>query len=1072
MSSTNQTPAVSIPLTVPQMVISQSTPPLIVSSLQPLAKRPRLDEQPPPPQQTLLCRPNSSPAPNFPGGINLTIANASVQTTAPVINQALVKGTATVGTLGGSSLTIHHGPLISPSTNIIKVPNPNPQLNIKGVLNPGMMGQLNIHMPGINNVPRLDTPVSTQQSSLNRTDTTVTTVTPDIPVSLLHSTAKTILLPTVTALPAVNDETLTQPSVSKDHEVNVSKEKTENAGLVTNSQTSNVSRKSPQTVTIGINSSPDLVITSLSELSNDVGKSGLTTPQQNDDPNTVDKEKGNTAVGNSEVKKDEEDGRNLADEEDDDFDMAEVMTWENGIGSLPGSDLKFKINEFGIVEMITEDIDIDDNSTENKAETKNVSEQLTDIKEEPSVRSRTPTMKAKKAEEILRCDNCGVYGMFAEFYHNDEGNFCEESCATMFENKQFLQRKLKEDKEREKKGGMTVKVLPKKKRKGEDLKKSSETPDKPVGKKSRSFSWDSYLQEERAVGINPKLCRQGQAIPITKNCFKVGMRLEGIDPRHPSLYCVLTVAEVKGYRIRLHFDGYSECYDFWVNADSFNIFPVGWCEKNNKTVQPPKGFTTESFSWSEYLKLSKAIAAPRNLFLNKTAASVTPHGFRVGMKLEAIDKTNPVLICVATVADVLADRLLIHFDGWEDTYDYWADPTSPFIKPIGWCLETGRALSPPNDWKDIQTFTWEEYLTKTRSQPVPARAFKSRPPHQFECGSKLEVVDRRNPILIRVATIVDVEDYRLKVHFDGWGDEYDFWTDDDCPDIHPPGWASKTGHPLEPPISPQELASSPSQTGCPTPGCKGLGHIKGARYVGHHSSFGCPYSPLNLAREYSLLDRLGATKIEEGKGHKESPEIKKCPTEGCDGSGHVTGKFTTHHKLSGCPLAEKNQKMIKQQTAILNGEQLPRRPGRPSKKKHKFAQMKHKVEIKEENGDTDVDNNSLYNGIHQSIFMSAMIPNPTKDLPLCWEQHSKILPGVENIHASEVSRWDTENVADFVRSLPGCSEQGQVFQEEQIDGEAFLLLNQTDIVKIMNIKLGPALKIYNSILMFKRKPPS
>ena len=36
-----------------------------------------------------------------------------------------------------------------------------------------------------------------------------------------------------------------------------------------------------------------------------------------------------------------------------------------------------------------------------------------------------------------------------------------------------------------------------------------------------------------------------------------------------------------------------------------------------------------------------------------------------------------------------------------------------------------------------------------------------------------------------------------------------------------------------------------------------------------------------------------------------------------------------------------------------------------------------------------------------------------------------------------------------------------------IDGEAFLLLTQTDIVKIMSIKLGPALKIYNAILMFK-----
>lgn len=38
---------------------------------------------------------------------------------------------------------------------------------------------------------------------------------------------------------------------------------------------------------------------------------------------------------------------------------------------------------------------------------------------------------------------------------------------------------------------------------------------------------------------------------------------------------------------------------------------------------------------------------------------------------------------------------------------------------------------------------------------------------------------------------------------------------------------------------------------------------------------------------------------------------------------------------------------------------------------------------------------------------------------------------------------------------------------QQIDGRAFLLLTQRDIVRIMSIKLGPALKIYNSILMFK-----
>ena len=41
------------------------------------------------------------------------------------------------------------------------------------------------------------------------------------------------------------------------------------------------------------------------------------------------------------------------------------------------------------------------------------------------------------------------------------------------------------------------------------------------------------------------------------------------------------------------------------------------------------------------------------------------------------------------------------------------------------------------------------------------------------------------------------------------------------------------------------------------------------------------------------------------------------------------------------------------------------------------------------------------------------------------------------------------------------------FLFQQIDGEAFLLMNQQDIVKVLNVKLGPALKIYNSILTIK-----
>lgn len=71
----------------------------------------------------------------------------------------------------------------------------------------------------------------------------------------------------------------------------------------------------------------------------------------------------------------------------------------------------------------------------------------------------------------------------------------------------------------------------------------------------------------------------------------------------------------------------------------------------------------------------------------------------------------------------------------------------------------------------------------------------------FEPGMKVEAVDRRNPILVRAATIKEVREHQVLIHFDGWPEIYDYWLDDDSPDIRPPHWCARTGHPLQPPFS-------------------------------------------------------------------------------------------------------------------------------------------------------------------------------------------------------------------------------------------------------------------------------
>lgn len=69
--------------------------------------------------------------------------------------------------------------------------------------------------------------------------------------------------------------------------------------------------------------------------------------------------------------------------------------------------------------------------------------------------------------------------------------------------------------------------------------------------------------------------------------------------------------------------------------------------------------------------------------------------FRVGMKLEAKDRQNPTMIRVATVTDIQHQKLLIHFDGWTSHQDYWCDPDSKDIHPVGWCEEGERKLQAP-----------------------------------------------------------------------------------------------------------------------------------------------------------------------------------------------------------------------------------------------------------------------------------------------------------------------------------------------------------------------------------------
>lgn len=148
--------------------------------------------------------------------------------------------------------------------------------------------------------------------------------------------------------------------------------------------------------------------------------------------------------------------------------------------------------------------------------------------------------------------------------------------------------------------------------------------------------------------------------------------------------------------------------------------------------------------------------------------------------------------------------------------------------------------------------------------PADKSLFVTRHQIKFENGMKLEVVDRKNPMLIRPATVLATDEYEIKVCFDGWHNFYSFWIEDDSSDIHPVNWCKRTNHPIE--FPPGKSFTNKSRRhftylefsdhrpasikgSCEIPYCLGQGNARTSRIRCHKKSVECPYQTNNWLLE-------------------------------------------------------------------------------------------------------------------------------------------------------------------------------------------------------------------------------
>ncbi|XP_053308171.1 polyhomeotic-like protein 2 isoform X2 [Spea bombifrons] len=125
--------------------------------------------------------------------------------------------------------------------------------------------------------------------------------------------------------------------------------------------------------------------------------------------------------------------------------------------------------------------------------------------------------------------------------------------------------------------------------------------------------------------------------------------------------------------------------------------------------------------------------------------------------------------------------------------------------------------------------------------------------------------------------------------------------------------------------------------------------------------------------------------------------------------------------------------------------------------------------LKHRNSQEDSDNSSYEEPLSPVSASSSLSQQRERgtDLELPRLPSEELLSLNQNFLPSDPTKWKVEDVCEFIRSLPGCQEISEEFRAQEIDGQALLLLREDHLMSAMNIKLGPALKIYARISTLK-----
>ncbi|KAM4712430.1 scm-like with four MBT domains protein 2 isoform 2-T7 [Anableps anableps] len=210
--------------------------------------------------------------------------------------------------------------------------------------------------------------------------------------------------------------------------------------------------------------------------------------------------------------------------------------------------------------------------------------------------------------------------------------------------------------------------------------------------------WQQALRDARLAAQEDPLPLEvfKDHVDLPRHSFRTGMKLEMVSPWKPLQICPVSVTKVYNelyFQVTLDdLSADAEPRSVVCHANSPGILPVQWCLKNGVVLEKPLGFEGQDFDWADYLKQTGTEAAPDTCFPDTWQTG----SFAKDMWLEAVNPGRPEEVCVAQICQVRGRLLWLRLEGvLKPLSECIVDVESMDIFPVGWCEANAYPLTPP-----------------------------------------------------------------------------------------------------------------------------------------------------------------------------------------------------------------------------------------------------------------------------------------------------------------------------------------------------------------------------------------